>query len=179
VAATVLVGLYLPFVFMEDGIQGLFETMKRFVSSWEHNSSAHALLSAYTGRQLASSVCAGLLGAALMAAMVAGCDAWRVAMVYLFAAILLSTTAHPWYLLWALAFVPLRFSAALWMLSLTITWSYVAWRDVDPWQVSAWLRVAIYAPVYALIVVEVACWWRRRSTEPGQQAPVANGEVGA
>ncbi len=178
VAATVLVGLYVPFLFMEDGIQGLFDTVKRFVAVWDHNSSAHALLSEYGGRQMASSVCAGLLGAALMAAMVAGCDVWRVVMVYMFAAILLTTTAHPWYVLWALALVPLRFSAALWALSLTITWSYVAWRDVDAWQVPTWVRVMIYAPVYGLIVVELVRWWLRREKRPGQQTLVANGAAG-
>ena len=167
VTVTVLVGLYVPVLYMEDGISGLADTVERFVTGWEHNSSAHAVLSEHLGRRLASSACAALLGATLMAAMVAGCDIWRVAMIYMFAAILLSTTAHPWYLLWALALVPLRFSVSVWMLSLTITWSYVVWRDVDAWHIPEWLKVMIYAPVYALIAVELIRWRFRRSQSSG------------
>lgn len=169
VAVTVLVGAYMPFLYLGGGVHGLIDTVEQFILAWEHNSSVHALLSATVGRQPASLLCAGLLCAVLIAALVAGCDVWRTTLIYMFAAILLSTTAHPWYLLWALAFVPLRFSAATWMLSLTITWSYAVWHDPQAWHVPAWLSVCIYAPVYGLIAVEVGRWWLRRAQQVGAQ----------
>ncbi len=79
----------------------------------------------------------------------------------LLAMVLLSPTAHPWYLLWALVLVPMVPCAAVWLASLTLTWGYAAWGfrpgdDGGPgWGVSPWLMLAAYAPVYAALL------WRR------------------
>jgi hypothetical protein len=100
-------------------------------------------------------------------------DAWRATRIMLLAMVLLSPAAHPWYLLWALALVPMAFGPAAWVASLTLPWGYAALAHVTPegtaeWAVSPWLMVAAYAPVYAAVAADL---WRRRSrwTVGGQE----------
>ena len=68
------------------------------------------------------------------------------------APVLLSSTAHPWYLLWTLALIPIRFSPALWVFSLTVTLSYAAHLNPAEYQPPAWLVVIEYLPVYAVLL---------------------------
>ena len=76
------------------------------------------------------------------------------------AMVLLSPTAHPWYLLWALAMVPMAMGWATWLASLTLSWGYVAWGNVATdgtpgWGVPAWVMVITYAPIYGVLAWEV------------------------
>ena len=104
----------------------------------------------------------GLLAVVVVCAMAAGADIWRVSMLYLLAAVLVTSTAHPWYVLWTLALLPLRFSLALWVLSATLPWSYAVLLDVEAWRVPRGLRLASYLPVYAALIADGAATWRRR-----------------
>jgi hypothetical protein len=88
-------------------------------------------------------------------------DAWKATRIVLAAMVLLSPAAHPWYLLWALAMVPMAFGPAAWVASLTLPWGYAALAHVTPqgaaaWGVSPWLMVAAYAPVYAALAADLA-----------------------
>ena len=148
--AATLMGLYLPFALADGGLGGMIDTVGIFMADWAFNSSLHAPLADVMGKTGAGAVLACILLALLIWATVAF-DAWRAGMVYLFAALLLSSTAHPWYLLWALALLPVRFNAALWVLSLTISASYVALVDLDVYRVPPWVKCVEYVPVYALI----------------------------
>ena len=160
------VALTAPLALMDGSLGGLFETVRTYVSIWSHNESLHALLAQAIGWSWASYLCAAALGAVVLAAVAGRCDQWHTSTLYLFALVLLWRPAHPWYLLWAAALLPLRFNAALWVFTLTIGWSYAVLCEPGNWELPAWVRVVEYAPVYGLIGV-FACRramgrWRRR-----------------
>ncbi len=79
---------------------------------------------------------------------------------------------HPWYLLWALALIPMAPGATLWTATLTIPWGYAAWAHLDAeglraWGTSAWLLYAAWVPVYAALGLTLVQRARAaRSTTP-------------
>ena len=151
-ALLTLAALYLPFIFMPGGIAGMVETIGTFMADWFFNGSAHEVLRILTGsKTIADHVCGAMLLAVLILATLTTRDLWRLTIVYLLGGLLLSSTVHPWYLLWALVLVPIRFSAATWIFSLTIGWSYIALVDPD-YSLPVWLRWAEYLPVYAALL---------------------------
>ena len=146
----VLAALYVPFALMEGGLGPMVQTVRSFLAHWAFNSSVHALMVSLLGKTPANVVLALVLGAVLVGAMVR-CDPWRALLLYLLAALLLSSTVHPWYLLWALALVPIHFSPTAWIFSLTIGWSYAVLDDPVAWDLPSWVRVVEYAPVFAVM----------------------------
>jgi hypothetical protein len=145
--------LYLPFVNMDGGMEGAFETADTFVREWAFNSSVHAPLSrVLMSKLLANFFIWALLALILVISIAKEHDLWRGSMVFLFASLLLSSTAHPWYLLWALALLPMRFNIALWVWSLTIGWSYAVLIDPAVYRVPIWVGVIEFLPVYALLI---------------------------
>lgn len=146
-----LVALYLPFALADGGLGGMLDTVRIFTAKWAFNSSLYAPLVSMLGKPAACTILAGVLLALLVWAT-AAFDAWRACMVYLLAALLLSSTAHPWYLLWALALLAIRFNPALWAFSLTVSCSYVALADLETYRVPLWAKCVEYGPVYALIL---------------------------
>lgn len=161
-----LVGLYLPFVLMEGGLSGMLATAREFTSGWVWNGSAHALLHAISGEKRVSDwLCGVALLVVLVAVTLRSRDVVSAAMLYLFAALLLSSTVHPWYLLWVLALLPLCpggpgawAAPAVWVFSLTIGWSYAAILR-DDFHPPAWVVWLEYVPVYAALGWAV---WRLR-----------------
>lgn len=201
-----LAGLYLPFVWMDGGIGGMLDTSREFVSRWRFNGSLHPLIEAAVrptidgktweiaarAKVIADAVAAGLLLLILVGATCFHRVPWRVATTFFFAMVCLSSTAHPWYLLWALAFLPVSWSAArtvvgpaVWVASLTLPWSYWAWVNVadggvgasggtfaGEYEIGLGLTLAIWLPIYAAVAwgaVEVVRGRRgdRRSTIAG------------
>ncbi len=79
--------------------------------------------------------------------------------------VLLSPSAHPWYVLWALVLLPRAPIWSVWIASLTLPWGYAVLGDVIDWSVPPAVMVAAYAPVYAALAVEVV-WSRRRAAVP-------------
>jgi hypothetical protein len=160
-----------------EALGNLLETSERFRVEWAHFGGVYEPLlwtiervrPWWLGDQpeiLARRIC--LL---VVAAVIVGVwwrtdgDTWKSARVVLTAMVLLSPAAHPWYLLWALALVPMGFGSAAWVASLTLSWGYAALAHVTPegaveWDVSPWLMVAAYAPVYATLAAQIAL--RRR-----------------
>ena len=114
-------------------------------------------------------VCFSLVGVVIVAALVLRAGVFAGSRAILFAMVLFSTTAHPWYLLWALVLLPLRFSPAVWIASLTLPWGYVAWTDPE-WNVPAWVMGAAYAPVYSALAADLVRVWRARRTRDGMMA---------
>jgi hypothetical protein len=172
-----LLALYLPFALREGGLDGMLETSRRFVSAWRFNGSVHPLIDAAVrpwldgepwdvadrAKQIADAVCGGLLLAVLLVSTFVHRDVWRTAAVFLFAAVCLSSTAHPWYLLWALALLPIAWPRgsraagwAIWTASLTLPWSYVAWlsyAEGGEYQAGLWVGVAVWGLVYGALGV--------------------------
>jgi len=160
----------------------MLDTVVTFTRDWAFNSSIHGPLHSLLDSQWLASVVGesmakplsskwlinGVIWTALLSIMIVtlrcGVDLWQAVLVYLFASLLLSSTVYPWYLLWALAFVPIRFNIAVWVWSVTIVLSYIVWLDPDPWQVPMWALIAQDAPVYAVLVW--MGWHRPRTGKP-------------
>ncbi len=162
--------LYVPFLLMEGGLTRMVHTARVFAEYWEWNGSLHAAAWWALGDKVAADrVCGGALAVVLLAATWRARDAVTAAMAFLFAAVLLSSTAHPWYLLWALALLPIRpgawFAPAIWVASLTMAWSYAAVLDVA-FKPPGWVVWLEYVPVY-LAVILGAVFGRRSNGRSG------------
>jgi len=172
-AATATV-LLLPFVLMAGGVSRLFETATTFAQTWSFNSSIHQPLAALTGSQtVATAVAALVLMAVVLMCLAKGLDLFHASLVVLLASVLLSSTVYPWYLLWALALFPLCLNLPLWMLSLTITWSYTVLQNPLRWSLPTWVIAFEYLPVYALLLIRVAALPQRirRLKHPNSHGP--------
>lgn len=144
--------LYLPLMTLGGGMGRVFDTADTFIQIWAFNSSIHAPLSdVIDSSQLANKVVFVVLMLTLAWSVIQGDDLWQSARVYLFAGLLLSSVVHPWYLLWALVFVPLHFGPGVWVMSLTVAWSYAVFGDVARWELPTWLIVVEYLPVYGTL----------------------------
>jgi hypothetical protein len=85
-------------------------------------------------------------------------DVWRGTAAMLVAVVLCTTTAHPWYLLWALALFPMANLLTIWVLSLTLPLGYAVFTTLGrpDWPlIPAWIYVVAYAPVLAAIIADV------------------------
>ena len=155
-AVLTIVALYLPLALWGGGMDRLWDTAGAFMGDWSFNSSLHGPLVYMTGsKPIAGVILGGLLLGVLGVCMARGFDVWRTATVFMFASLLLSSTAHPWYLLWALALTAVWFNWGVWVYSLTIAWSYAVLRDVAQWELPAWVVVVEYVPVYLVVAVEL------------------------
>jgi hypothetical protein len=148
----------------------LLETADRFRLKWAHFGSVYepllwtveSLRPQWNNDQqevLARRVCTAMVIAVLVGVWWRGPPSlWGRTRWIMLAMVLLSPTAHPWYLLWALAMVPMAPGLATWVASLTLSWSYVAWMNVTRdgtagWGVSPWIMLGAYAPIYATLAL--------------------------
>jgi hypothetical protein len=155
--ATVLTGaaVYLPLMLMEGGLSGMFETGRTFVDKWAFNGSAYP----FAARWLVGKPMLDYLAIAVLLTVVvissfgrsSESNPARPAGAFLLASLLLSSTVHPWYLLWALALMPMWFSWPMWVFCLTITVSYIAHINPAGYQVPLPALIGEYLPVYALL----------------------------
>ena len=143
--------LYLPFVFMEGGLSGMMETGRSFVTRWRFNGSVHPLLEVMAKRagldrgwgeeakRIADFVCLVVLMGTLVVATLRQKDVWQVGLIYMAMMVALSSTVHPWYLLWAMGLLPVAragakrwgpFTAGVWAGALALPWGYVAWLEM-------------------------------------------------
>ncbi|MFG0330919.1 MAG: glycosyltransferase 87 family protein [Phycisphaerales bacterium] len=125
------------------------ETLGEFVDRWAFNGSIYPLiLASLNDHDLAKWITALLLTGVFVILRIRRVSVWTASRAFLFAALLLSTTAHPWYLLWSLCLIPIAFEPAVWIASLTLPWAYIVLNDVDGWTVPTWTPWIIYAPIY-------------------------------
>ena len=172
IGAAVCAAIAAPLWLTGDGepLVNIMATAERFRLKWAHFGgiyepllwAAEHLRPAWTNDQqeiLARRICVALLAAVFVAVWLRGpTGVWARARCILMAMVLLSPAAHPWYLLWALAMVPMAPGAATWVASLTLPWGYAAWGHVTAegtaeWGVSPWLMVAAYLPVYTALAL--------------------------
>ncbi len=157
-AAIFLTGLalYLPFMFMQGGLTGLIETGKTFANSWAFNGSIYPIIKhtlidkPWLDIILMLALFVVLIYATFSKASQA--NPARSAGIYLFASLLLSSTVHPWYLLWALALMPIWFNWSMWLFSLTIAAAYAALLNPAAYRVPIPVAIGEYLPVYALLL---------------------------
>lgn len=94
-----------------------------------------------------------------------GRDVWRGTAAMLLAVVLCTTTANPWYLLWAFALFPMANLSSLWVLSLTLPWGYAVFTTLGrpdwPW-IPTWVYIIAYGPAFAAVAFDVMKRWRSR-----------------
>ncbi len=162
-------------------LQNMRETAEQFTTKWSHFSSVYepilTVLEAIDPiedrdvqwekkerhESIARWLALTILLLVVVVVVVRDMELWTAARIVLLVMVLLSPTAHPWYLLWALALMPMSPSPALWILSLTLPWGYAVLGDTIDWSVPGWVYVAAYVPVYAALSVELWCAVRCRS----------------
>jgi len=120
------------------------------------------------------------------AAVVGGVAGWgvlrrwpveRAAFWTLGAALLLSPTIHPWYLLWVLPLAFLRRSRAWVLWGGLVFLGYAgldAYHATGTWPLPGWLALLIHVPFLALLATDAALAHRRGEREqvpPGEQEP--------
>ncbi len=168
VGIAVIAAIAAPLLLTDGGaaLSSLEATAGRFGLKWAHFGSLYEWLLAAIEKvaltwgndpqeQLARAICMGLFLVVLARVWWRGTDAWRDSSVIFLAMVLLSPTAHPWYLLWPLALMPVAPGPAVWVASLTIPWGYAVLGDVREWVVPAWVVAAAYVPVYGAVIAEI------------------------
>ena len=182
--SVVCVALAAPLWFTHSGepLSNLTKTASRFSQKWAHFGSVYEPTLWVLGKVdpiedegidwqkkerhelIARAICLALVGAVIAAVFFSRLDIWAGCRVVLLAMVLFSSTAHPWYLLWALVLMPRAPSPAVWIASLTLPWGYVQLGDVIDWTVPTWVMFAAYVPVYLALVIDL--WMgQRRSPE--------------
>jgi alpha-1,6-mannosyltransferase len=152
VALTIPLLLYLPYA---DAGAMLFSGLREYADRWEFNAGAYRLLVRAAG----SAPIAKALGAAAVASVVieAARRRWPLDRALLWivgAALLLSPTVHPWYVLWALPFAVLRGVRgwiALTGLVFLAYWGLGTYQTRGTWLQPAWIPWVVYIPVYLLL----------------------------
>jgi hypothetical protein len=172
-AATLMI-LYLPPLLYQHGYSGWRATAQTYSQTWEANGSFYEVIVRTAGNgdegranERAKQMARLLAVAALLAAALA---AWQfraspaMAGYWLcLVALLVAPVAYPWYLLWALCFVPLLRGEAGWTVivwSGTIGMSYLMWHT-PTWRMSDGALVAEYGVVYGALMFEAVLLIRR------------------
>ena len=166
--ASVLALLYLPPLLYQHGHTGWRESASAYSQSWEANGSFYDTIVRTFGKgddgranERAKQMARLLAAAALIATVLV---AWRfraspaAAGYWLgLVALLCSPVAYPWYLLWALCFVPLLRGAWGWTAIVwagTVGLSYTMWHQ-PTWRMTRGALLAEYAAVYAALAFEI------------------------
>jgi hypothetical protein len=168
VGAVVCGGLLALFLLREGGEEWsqLVHTAREFYERWEFQGSIFTPLQhLLDDGKLARRICVILLILVWLGLAIRRIEAITATRVLLLAALLLSTTAWPWYLLWAFALFPLRPSPALWVASLTMSWSYVVLGDVVEWTVPWWSIWLTYVPIYGALFIDGLSTLRSRTRD--------------
>ena len=130
-------------------------------ATWRFNDGAFALLNFITGSPVISKAIAAAIFATVAVTIYRGnMPPLKGAMWLIGSALLLTSTLHPWYLLWLLPFLcfyPQRawiLFTGLVMLAYHVVIRYAA---EGVWEESPWVKLGIYAPFFTLLLVDA---WR-------------------
>ena len=169
--------LWLPLLLLKGSTQGLFITAKAFTGKWAFNGPIHYAINTFIipsqDKWLTSAI----------ASLAIFFITWRylkhqpphqhkaqtlvgASVSFMLASLLLTSTCHPWYLIWLIALLPISFNAPSWLWSLTIAWSYAFYQLQTQQCITAILGVTAleFLPVYSLILW---CWIKHnRKTIP-------------
>ncbi len=166
--AVTLFILALPLL-QQHGYIGWLATVRMYAHHWEANGSIYLAFKHFFGqggdgwamvhakehaRQFAGASVVVVLGLCwFFKANIAQAGYWC-----LLAALLTAPVVYPWYLLWALALVPLLGGRTGWTMLIwsgTAAISYLLWRQ-PTWNLPTWATYAEYGPVYAMLIGEIA-----------------------
>lgn len=144
-------------VFYLDAGDALLAGLGEYAARWEFNAGLFVALRSVAGADAAR--LAGVMAPAALA-VAAAWRGWSVERALFWcvgAALLLSPTLHPWYLLWALPFAALRGSPAWVLWTGTIFLAYAgleAYRATGHWPEPPTLRWLVHLPFLALLAFE-------------------------
>lgn len=180
VGAALVTVVTVPLVLLGGGagesIRNLAATATRFSLKWAHFGGLHDWILATiesvprlrdwsndAQEQTARTICLAILAGAIAIIFAHGRDAWRDASCIFLAMVLLTPTAHPWYLLWSLVLLPIARLRAVWIASLTLPWGYAAylsagsrgWSDTSGADGPSWLPIIAHLPIYAALIIDV------------------------
>jgi hypothetical protein len=143
---------------------GLVRGFATYEANWSFNGSVWPVLAWLLGDGLlARRILVGFGALILGWALIRGLSAARLLLVVCGSFVLLSPTVHPWYVLWVLAPALWLRERAFVLLAALAPLSYVvlATRTASGgWEESMFTRIAIWAPVYVLLLLDA---WRRFS----------------
>jgi hypothetical protein len=91
----------------------------------------------------------------------------KSAMILIGGSLLLTTTLQPWYLLWIVPFLCFYPNRAWILLTGLIMLSYhvlIQYAGNGVWEESMWIKIAIYAPFYVLLLNDGLRTWQARNT---------------
>ncbi len=156
----------------------LFEGLFTYSASWRFNDGLFAIVAWGVGSERAAKAVAAAVVLAIVVQSVR--NDWslsRTAFWVTGTLIVLSPTVHPWYLLWMVPLVALRPSRAWLYLSGSVFLAYyglATYRDMGVWPEPWWLRLVIYGPFFALLVVDGwrGSWWQSawQALTPGSES---------
>lgn len=155
------VALALPAIpFLGDGT-ALFRGGATYGGRWEFNSCAFALLRPLVGGEGARLAVAGAFAGLLGVLLARPRDPARVCAALGLGFVLLSPTVHPWYALWAVAWLPLAPSLATGLVGALLPLSYLVLVGYSPgdaasWSLPTWVPWVEYAPVVAALLAGLA-----------------------
>ena len=171
VSAVVIALLFLPFL---GAGKALFGGLAAYARHWEFNGSLYPLLRATLDADVARFVLAGLLAAA---ALVIGARARTLTGAALgtsIAFILASPTVYPWYLVPAVALLPLHPDRGILVFSGLVALSYLslpAFQETGVWLLPAWVPWVEYGGLAAAWIAARASAYARRAAWTSESAP--------
>lgn len=133
---------------------------------WRFNDSLFALLNLITNSPVVTrTIAAAIFAAVAIAVYRSGAPVLKGVLWLIGAALLLTSTLHPWYLLWLLPFLCFYPQRAWMLLTGLIMLSYyilIRYAAEGVWEESWWVRPVIYIPFFALLLNDM--WRSRRAT---------------
>lgn len=153
-AAGVLVPLLLYIPYIGAG-SALFDGLRTYADIWAFNGGLYRVLEQLPGHpDLAKWIGAAIVGAIACRAALRRWPLERALLWTIGAALLLSPTLHPWYLLWVLPFACLSANRGWLLFSGTVFLAYAgrdAYLATGAWPEPAWLVWLIHGPPLALL----------------------------
>jgi hypothetical protein len=156
VVPVLVLGLqFLPYL----GSPGVFDGIRTFARDWMFNGSVFSLVFAAIGDNQHARIICGILCAPVLLAISARSKDVPTASVYAVLALLLfSPVVHPWYVGWLAVLLPFapRMSGLVLVSAISLTsLTVVTYQTTGVWTDYPLVRLAEYAPVFALLAGEV------------------------
>jgi hypothetical protein len=149
-----------------------FRGLREYALRWRGNDSLFHLLFLATGSlERAKLAALALLAGIAIALYFRRTPPARALFWILGAAVLLSPTVHPWYLLWVAPFLALFPNPAWLYLEAGIALSYHAAYLASPgghWQEVPWVKMLEYGPFFLLLGLNLSTWARHASRKPAE-----------